>query len=115
MSQLPQAGRGQMVFLHPVEKRTTGKAKKPSRTCAVPAVHIEGELNQRTLDRDEIDAGGRNGHARTRTGCVRPLDGNRCMLVVRRDQSHGESEGKRDAASRRARICRCFPHFHTIR
>ena len=84
-----------MVFLHPIQERATRQSKKVSRVGPVPAMGVERKPDQGTLDRDEIDTARRNGHAGTPVGGVGPLNGNRCMLVGTRGQSHDPCEGKR--------------------
>lgn len=84
----------QVVFLHAIQERAARKAKELSRVSAVPAMGVECKLDQRALDGDQIDPVGRNDHARTAIRSVRSADGNRCMLVGARDQSHDWRKGK---------------------
>ena len=83
-----------MVFLHPIQERAARKAKKLRRVRTVPTMGVECKLDQRALDGNKVDSGGRHDHARTNVGSVRSADGNRCMLVARRVQSHDGYEGK---------------------
>jgi hypothetical protein len=62
---------------------------------------VERKLNQGTLDGNQIDTGRRDGHARERIGGVRPLNGNRCMLLGTRPRSHDWGERKHSTGDRR--------------
>ena len=78
---------------------------------AVPAVKVEGELDQGTLDRDEMDTGERNGQARA---CVAPVRGpnrNRCMLVGKRGQSHEPEQGQARCRIRAVDLARFLGDF----
>ena len=88
----------QVVLLHAIQECAARKAKKLSGVRPVPAVSVECELDQRALDGDEVETGRRNGHSSSPIGGVSPRDGNRCMLVGKRGQSHDRRKGKPSAA-----------------
>lgn len=74
---------------------------------AVPAVDVERELDQRAFDGDQVDAGRWNGHGRTSVARTGRPNCNRCMLVVKRGESHDPWKGKRNAGAR----CADLPLF----
>ena len=78
---------------------------------AVPAVKVEGELDQGTLDGDELHAGERNGQARSCVARVRGPNRNRCMLVGNLGQSHDPTQGKHDAGVGDADVARFLGDF----
>jgi hypothetical protein len=83
-----------VVFLHAIEERAARESKKLSGVRAVSAVAVECKLDQGALDSDEIDSDRRNDDTRGGARGVRPLNGNRCMLVGNCGPSHDWRESK---------------------
>ena len=101
------------MLLHAIQKRAARKTQESCRTGPVAAVEIECELNQSALDFDEIDAGRRNGDRGLPVRGTGWSNGDRCMLVPNRVQSHVRQDGKQDAEAQRV-VSRGFLEFLSV-
>lgn len=64
---------------------------------AVPAVKVEREPDQGSLDRKQVEALRRNSDGRAGLGRIGRPNRDRCMLVGKRGESHDAGRGKRGA------------------
>ncbi len=90
----------EMMFFHAVQQGTPRQSEERGGVCAVAAVQIQRELDQRALNGDEGDAARRNRDACVGAG-IRPANRDRCMLGDSSPEGH--AVGKASTMPRSAR------------